>query len=163
MRKTVAAVGSVLILGVCAPRVGQPDRTESMAIGGLRAIVSGEQAYASANGYYDTPACLAEPSCVPGVDRPSDRFLAPDVTPAIERQGYRLVFHAGPKAGRLSERQRSPSAMTRFAVAAVPVNVYGAVRRAFCADDRGTIYFTSEAAGPRVDEGRCVDTTHPLR
>ena len=60
MRRTAAAVAIVMALIVFGPRVGERDRTDAVAIGTLRTIVSGEEAYASANdGYFETPACLA--------------------------------------------------------------------------------------------------------
>jgi hypothetical protein len=163
VRRTVAAAALVLALIVFAPRAGEPDRTESIAIGTLRAVVSGEKAYASANnGYFDTPACLAAPSCVPGTDRRVQPFLAPGVATGSERRGYQVQFHPGPKAERESARQ-SPTAMTRFAVVAVPTDPITSRRRAFCADDRGTIYVTAGGTRPHVDVGRCLDTSSPFR
>lgn len=154
----------VTALIVFAPRAGEPDRTESIAVATLRAIVSGEKAYASANeGYFDTPACLATPSCIPGTARGSRPFLAPGVIIGSERRGYQIEFEAGPKAAQESGRQRSPSAMTGFAVVAIPTTPMTSRRRAFCADDRGTIYVTSGGTRPAVAAGRCFDTSSPLR
>ena len=74
---------------------------------------------------------------------------------------YQVQFHPGPTAERESGKQ-SPTAMTRFAVAAVPTDPMTSRRRAFCADDWGTIYVTTSGTGP-VDIGRCLDTSSPLR
>lgn len=164
VRRAAAAVAMVLGFALFAPRVGQRDRTESTAIGALRAIVSGEWAYASINeGYYDTLQCLAAPSCVPSKRGGQNAFLDPELAAAKERRGYRFEFHAGPKAERESDKRRSRSAMTRFAVVAIPMNPGTAQHRAFCADDTGTIYFTRGGTVPRVDGGRCLDTANPLR
>jgi hypothetical protein len=163
MRRTAATAAIVLALMVFAPPAGEPDRSESIAIGTLRAVVSGEKAYASAhNGYFDTPACLAALSCIPGTDRVERPYLAPSVATGLERRGYLVQFHPGPTAERESGKQ-SPTAMTRFAVAAVPTDPMTSRRRAFCADDRGTIYVTTSGTGPHVDVGRCLDTSSPLR
>jgi hypothetical protein len=166
MRRTAATAAIVLALIVFAPRAGEPDRSESIAIGTLRAVVSGEKAYASAhNGYFDTPACLAALSCIPGTGRVERPYLAPNlanVATGLERRGYQVQFHPGPTAERESGKQ-SPTAMTRFAVAAVPTDPMTSRRRAFCADDRGTIYVTTSGTGPNVDIGRCLDTSSPLR
>jgi hypothetical protein len=141
VRRTAAAAFIGLALIVLAPRVGEPDRTEAVAIGTLRMIVSGEQAYASANdGYFDTPA----------------------VASSSEHGAYQVQFHPGPKAARESGEQ-SPTAMTRFAVVAVPTDPMASRRRAFCADDRGTIYVTIGGTRPRIDSTRCLDTSSPLR
>lgn len=164
VRRTAAAASIILALIVFAPRAGEPERTESVAIGTLRAVVSGEKAYASVNnGYFDTPACLATPSCVPGTDRRVRRpFLTPGLATGLERRGYQFQFHPGPKAESDSPKQ-SPTAMTRFAVVAFPTNPMASRRRAFCADDRGTIYVTAGGTRPHIDAGRCLDAGSPLR
>jgi hypothetical protein len=110
MRRTAATAAIVLALIVFAPRAGEPDRSESIAIGTLRAVVSGEKAYASAhNGYFDTPACLAALSCIPGTDRLERPYLAPNLATGLERRGYQVQFHrARQRSGSLvsSLRQR---------------------------------------------------------
>ena len=162
MRRTAATAAIVLALIVFAPRAGESDRMESMPIGTLRVVVSGEKAYASEhNGYFDTPACLAARSCTSGTDRVTRPYLAPGVAIGLERRGYQVQFHPGPKAERESGKQ-SPTAMTRFAVVAAPTDPVTSRRRAFCADDRGTIYVTA-GTRPDVDVGRCLDTSSPLR
>lgn len=134
-----ALIGLALV--IFAPRAGEGDRTEAVAIGTLRTIVSGEQAYASANdGYFDTPGVAL--GSVPG--------------------GYHVQFHPGPKAARDSGKQ-SPTAMTRFAVVAVPTGPRTSQRRAFCADDRGTIYVTADGTSPQIDAAQCLDTSTVLR
>ena len=164
MKRATAAIAVVFAFAVFAPRVGERDRSEATAIGAIRAIVSGEAGYASINeGYFGTLDCLAAPSCVRGTLGGSNAFLDPELAAAKERRGYRFEFHAGPKAERESEQRRSRSAMTRFAVVAIPVNAGAPQHRAFCADDRGTIYFTQDGTVPRVDAGRCLDTANPLR
>jgi len=92
---------SVVLFGclLWAPRVGERDRTESGAIAVVRAIVSGELAYASRNeGYFDTLPCLESGSCSPG-QRPHVPSLAPDLverhfTSAQQRRDYRLASSA---------------------------------------------------------------------
>ena len=91
MTRVAAAI--VLALVLFTVRTGEPDRTESMAIGALRAVVSGERAYASLNhGYFDTLECLATPSCVTGPSRALQPFLAPSMVTPMERRGYRFEF-----------------------------------------------------------------------
>jgi hypothetical protein len=156
-----AAVSVVVLctFALTSARVGEGDRTEPRAIGAIRAILSGESAYASVHGFYNTLECLSSPSCIPGVES-QERFLQPYLAVAQERQGYRFDFHAGPKVEPGSDAPRSPSAMTRFAVVAIPLD---SRRRAFCGDDRGFIYFTTGGSMPRVDRGRCLDTGSPIR
>jgi hypothetical protein len=162
VRRTVATLAVILGLAVFAPRVGERDRTEAYVVGVLRAIVSGEMAYASTYGYYGTLACLASASCVPDARIAEPAFLSPDLAAAKERRGYRLEFHEGPRAPAPSDSLRSRPRMTAFAVVAFPVNPGAGKRRSFCADDRQLIYVTPEPSIPRVEAGRCVDTANLL-
>jgi hypothetical protein len=145
-----------------APRVGERDRTESVALAVVRAIVSGELAHASRNeGYFDTLPCLESGSCSPG-QRPHVPSLAPDLverhfTSAPPRSGYRFEFHPGPSPEPQRARDLSPSAMTGFAVVAIPLNPQRR-HHSFCGDGRGTIYMIAGGAVPRVEAGRCVET-----
>ena len=161
IRRAAAAIVVLCTFVLTSARVGEGDRTEARAIAAIRAILSGESAYASIHGFYDTLECLSSPSCIPGVEG-QERFLQPYLAVAQERHGYRFDFHAGPKAESGSDAPRSPSAMTRFAVVAIPLD-HGSQRRAFCGDDRGFIYFTTAGRMPRVDRGRCLDTGSPIR
>jgi hypothetical protein len=161
VKRACAAVVVLCTFALTSARVGEGDRTEPGAIAAIHAILSGESAYASVHGFYDTLECLSSPSCIPGVES-QERFLQPNLAAAQERQRYRFDFHAGPKAESGSDAPRSPSAMTRFAVVAIPLE-HGSQRRAFCGDDRGIIYFTIGGRVPRVDRGRCLDTGSPIR
>ena len=164
VRRTAAASIVALALVVFAPRAGEPDRAESFAISTLRAIVSGETAYAAASGgYFDTPACLTTPSCIPGTTRGSQAFLGPGVLNGLERRGYQIEFEPGAKAERAPGTQQSPSAMIGFAVVAVPTTPGTSRHRAFCVDERGTIYVTSSGTRPAVAAGRCLETSSPLQ
>ena len=142
-----------------APRIGERDRTESGAIAVVRAIVSGELAYASRNeGYFDTLPCLESGSCSPG-QRPS---LAPNLverhfTSAHQRHGYRFEFHPGPSPEPHRAQSLSPSAMTGFAVVAIPLDP-PLRHHSFCGDGRGAIYVIAGGAVPSVEAGRCVET-----
>ena len=156
------AIGAVVLatFALTSVRLGERDRTEARAIARLRAISSAEASYAAASGgYYDTLECLVRWSCIPdrAVEAP---FAAPNLGQGP--QGYRLQFHAAPfHAGASRDRARiSPTAMWRFAVIAVSDS---AQWRSFCVDDRQTIYVVSATAGLVVDDGRCLDTTTPLR
>lgn len=162
----VRRVGAAAVLLLAAilwpPRVGEPDRAEAVAIAVVRAIISGELAHASLNeGYFDTLQCLESGSCAPGPPH-HGAFLARDFqeryfAPTSGQHGYRFEFHAGPKPVPQRDRRVSPSAMTSFAVVAIPLSPQ-LQQHSFCGDDRGTIYLIGGGALPRVEAGRCVDT-----
>ena len=50
-----------------------------------------------------------------------------------------------------------------FAVVAVPAEAGTARGRSFCGDDRQVIYVTEGGATPRVERGRCADTSKTLQ
>jgi len=165
MRRAAVVLAVILGFAVFAPRVGERDRSELNVVSALRAIVSGELAYASMNhGYYNTLSCLAVPSsCAPGLRGEQQAFLDPELAAAREWYGYRLEFHDGPRGQPSSDPLKSRSGMTSFAVVAIPVKVATVERRSFCTDDRQLIYFTRPPSVPRVEAGRCLDTANPLR
>jgi hypothetical protein len=160
--KSVAATALVAVCAVvlAEQRVGRPERAESAAIGLIRAIVSAESAYATMYGYYDTLECLATLTCTPGV-RAGGSLLDRELAVTRTRGGYRFELHAGPPRRFDTTVSGSPTAMTQFAVVAVPERP-DRTRRAFCADDRGVIYVTRAGDDPEVAEGRCVDTNQTV-
>jgi hypothetical protein len=145
-------------------RIRDPNTGEAAAIGLIRAINSGESTYAAMHGYYDRLECLAGTrSCVPAV-RSQRPFVSPDLaTRRGEIRGYRFELHPGPAAVSAGASPQSPSAMTQYAVVAVPLGPRSRNYRAFCGDDRQTIYVTPDGAEPLVEAGRCVDTTRVLQ
>ncbi len=156
-RRTTVALVALCAVVLMSAHVGESDRTESSAIGTVRAILAGELTYASMNeGYYGTFECLASASCSGGVVGVGT-FLDRELAATKQRRGYRFEFHAGPSAESGQDQRRSRSALTRFAVVATPMNA-GTQRRAFCGDDTGVIYFTMGETMPRVEAGRCLDT-----
>jgi len=155
--------GVIIVLGLfalMAPRVGESDHSESRAIGSIRAIVSAESAYAATHGgRFATLACLGDPACNPS-DVGTAPFLSPDLATTRGHDGYRFAFYPHPDP---DPARSARTALTRFAVAAVPVDRETKGRRPFCADDRGVVYVTSARVAPRVEHGRCLDTSEPLR
>jgi len=162
VRRSAAAAALLTAAILWAPRVGEPDRTEAGAIAVLRAIISGELAHASFNsGYFDTLRCLESGACAPGQAH-AGPFLDPEFqqryfAPRRERRGYRFEFHAAPNPENQRDRRVSSSAMTGFAVVAIPLNPRRQ-HHSFCGDDRGTIYMVGGGAVPNVEATRCVDT-----
>lgn len=164
MRRIVAYAAIMLGAALFAPSIGERDRSESAAIGAIRAVVSAQKAYAAeTGGYYDTLECLAMASCVAGIRKDQKPYLDPLLAGARRTGVYRIEFHPGPEAERGAGKGVSPTAMTRFAIVAVPVAAGAGPGRAFCGDDSGSIYFTSGGRVPRVAAGRCLDREHPLR
>ena len=166
-RSTFAVIVVIATFAVTSQRVGRPDElgAESGAIAALRAITSGEQSYAASmnGGAFDTLECLLSGACVPG--QHAVCVAAPDLANRLDFRGYRLDFHAGPKAEPTVgiRTKESLSAVSRYAVVAVPGPSQPAARRGFCTDDRVVIYVIAAGVTPRVEDGRCLDTATPVQ
>jgi hypothetical protein len=160
-RRVIAAAVGLGLLALAARRIGERNRSEARAISSIRAIVTAELAYASAkSGKYGMLECLVEPSCKPSGSR-NTPFLEPSLAAMSDRDGYHFEFHPYPDPG---PSERMPSmALTSFAVVAVPADAGTAHGRSFCGDDRQLIYTTEGGATPRVEGGRCVDTSKTLQ
>jgi len=162
IRRGAAAAVVVSALVVHAPRVGERQSSSAtQAIVTLKTIQSAQSAYSRVHGYYDTLECLSRPQCGPPAPEGREAFLSPDLVDALERRGYRIELVSGPSAWDETMSDRSRSAMTRFAIVAVPNRPRGG--RSFCADDTFTVYALKSGALPRVEGGRCVDVATPVR
>jgi hypothetical protein len=162
-RIAVAAVilGTVV---VASERLREPERSESAAIVTLRAIANAESTYAVYHhGYYDTLECLASSnSCVPGV-RTQLPFVDSELATTRDRRGFHFELYAGPSPESQAAGDRSPTAMTHFAVVAEPSTTGSGRRRSFCVDDRQVIYVVQSRDEPHVEGGRCFADSHTLR
>jgi hypothetical protein len=139
------------------------DRAQT--VGDLRTIVSGEMAYASANGgFFDHFECLLRPSgCIAAY--PSDGPLFLDSwTASDSRLGYARRFYPGPGAppDRIREENLSASSLTSWAFVAVPSPRARGRCDSFCTDSTGRICFLADGSEPRVVEGRCDEACTTL-
>jgi hypothetical protein len=137
---------------------------ESAALGDIRALISAEATYASANsGYYDKLECLAQPQdCIPGPSAPSQAMIDALMANTTPRRGYEFSLHVGP-APQESGKPASPSSVTSFAYVAVPVKAGNTGQRAFCGDEAGVIRFATDGSAPTIFGGRCPESWPVLR
>ena len=149
----VLAIGTLASLRVLSFPYGYRPNYEAGAIGDVRTVVSGQAAYQSVNGYYDTLECLTRPSsCIPGYPTTSPSFLDVELAQRDHRQ-YRHWLVPGPPA---SDRPLSASrTSTRtFAYVAVPVD---SRMRSFCGDDTGVIFLAPDGITPNIRNAQCDD------
>lgn len=157
MRWVVVATGLLVAFAIAAPPVGEGDRSESIAVGFLRAVTSAEASHFDTHGRYATLECLVLRSGGRGP------LLNPSVPRLEPHAGYRFEFHHdGPPASQEAER-RCSAPIKSFAIVATPATPHGSRYRSFCADDRNTIYVIAAGESPRVEGARCADTSAPLR
>lgn len=136
---------------------------EASTLGDVRAILSAEAAYQSANGgYYDSLECLSGPTaCIPGYN---DQVFLLGPSMAGDKAGYRRTFHPGPAAelGADEVGRVSPSSLQGFAFTAVPIEPGTTGIRSFCGDSTGVVCSKSGAVVEVVD-GACGPSCIPQR
>jgi type IV pilus assembly protein PilA len=158
----IVAIGIIAAIAIPSLLRARISANESMAIGNLRTVISGEAAYQSANaGYYDVPQCLYTPSQCLGSNAPGMAFLDQEsVVFDVPKGGYVLQFHGGPAPADTSAV--SPSSLEAFAVTAEPASPQQTGVRSFCGDSRGIVCVM--AASSQVTEGgQCPETCEALR
>lgn len=160
----VALAGVVVVVGIVAA-IAIPSllrarvaANESVAIGGLRTVVSAQHAYASANqGFFDQLECLVTPvECVPGYPADSPSFLDPSLLKE-SRAGYEYRFIAGPPAPPdiVQGGQVSPTSLGGWVYVAVPLQPGQTGVRSFCADVSGQVCYRQDGVPPDTSGGRC--------
>ena len=150
-----------IILSVASPFVGRAVAgpgsggrgPEGAILGDIRTVISGQEAYKSANGgYHGTLECLSHPSaCIPEYPQAAPTFLDSTLASGQPKSGYNRTFFAGPAA-----KGRSASSMSSFVYIAVPTTPRYSGVRGFCGDWEGMICFTIKGEMPQVKDGRCV-------
>jgi len=167
MSLLLAPVVGGIIAAIAIPSLlrARVSANESGAIGDTRTVISAQLTYASANGgYYDSLECLANPSgCIPGYPPQGPYMLGPELV-AREKTGYRRTLHLGvPPVGQDPSAKASPTSVVSFAYVAVPIVPNRTGVRAFCGDESGRIFFTSDGSEPRVEDGRCAETSNVIQ
>lgn len=128
---------------------------EDRAAGSIRAIQQGQGIYRSVHGYYDRLECVIQDSCA-AINPYPPTYL--DARLAwTTRFGYRFRFHDGPRATTARDGNLSPTALTSYAMTAVPLDGDAGLP-AFCGDDSGQLYRLAPGGVPSVVDGRCVAT-----
>jgi type II secretory pathway pseudopilin PulG len=160
----IPVIGIIAAIAIPSLLRARTSANESMAIGDIRTVISGEAAYQSSNaGQYDTLECLAAPSrCIPNYPANGPTFIDSQLTQA-EKTGYRRSFHPGPAsdpAGRGTSY--SPSSITAYAYVAEPIKVGQTGLRAFCGDDTGVVCQTMDGRMPPAVDGHCPSECSPL-
>lgn len=131
----------------------------------LRAVQAAQTSYSHVNGYYDALECLLQTPCIAGVPAPP-RYLSADVLRDMLATGYRFQLQAGPKPRpRRPGDPVSPTATASYAMVATPTApaARAGATHAYCADASGLLYISPDRRLPLVEDGRCVDRTHPIR
>ena len=149
----ISIIAAIAVPGLLRARMSG---NEASAIGSMRAIVSGEAAYAASGGGYATT--LAALGLAPAGGAP---FVSPDlsVTEPAVKSGYMATVAAGTDAAVVlvaaatCNAAATPSAATYYAHAE-PLAVGITGQRSFAVDQRSTIYqLTTGAVIPNTMAG----------
>ena len=160
--KTGLAVATLVV--VTAPGIGERDREVSHAFALLRAIRTAEDLHFTNHGYYDTLQCLAADACVGPQQVASESYqglLAADVAALKDYRGYTLRFYAGPRSS-APPTSALATPLTDYAMVLVPKGTSEPGRHSLCGDRTG-LYISSGSRVPRVQEGRCQETSRRIQ
>jgi prepilin-type N-terminal cleavage/methylation domain-containing protein len=153
----VAIIGIIAAIAVPGLLRARQSGNEASAIGSLRAINSGETAFASScggGGYATTNTNLYTP---PTGGQP---FISPDLQFAdtAGKSGYNIIVGPSEASGGetvvLEESCNGTESSAMYFVAANPITIGQTGSRYFASDQRGTIYFDFESAfDGEIEEG----------
>src|SRR5688572_26304260 len=165
MRRAVAGLGMLTLVLVIEAPVGERDLREPRAIGLLRGIMIAEELHFANHGSYDTLQCLASTDCIGShgsVEGIYQGLIAKDVAALKDYHDYKLFFYSGSPS---ATPGKTPAAtpLTDYAMVLVPKTAAKPTPKAFCGDRTGRIYVTGGTRHPRVENGRCLETSNPLQ
>jgi type II secretory pathway pseudopilin PulG len=161
MLPVAVVLTAVVILGIVAA-IAIPSlyrarvaANEAATIGDIRALLSAEAAYQSANaGFYAEIECLATPSaCLPSYPATAPTFLDSGLAqPDLVKNGYRRRFVAVQK---VAESQNvGKRSLADFRYEATPVEPGQSGVRGFAGDASGRVCFTLDGSVPEM-KGTC--------
>lgn len=161
----VAIIGMIAAIAIPSLLRARVSANEASAIGDTRQVLSGELAYAEANGgHFDTPECLSAPAdCIPGY--PADGKVYVNGFVFGTRQGYQREFHPGPPATEndVAFANLSHSSLKSFAFTAYPVSPGVSGTRGFCTDSTGRMCVTNDGSAPAVVDAQCDPGCTPFQ
>lgn len=135
---------------------------EAMVRGEIRMVISAQVGYQGASGGFGEMRCLARPAdCIPGYTGPP--FLDEELASAVEKNGYRRQFHAGPRVAGASSKAASSPLLKAFAYTGVPSSVGETGQRSFCGDSTGRVCALASGTPPAVTAGACPASCPDLK
>jgi hypothetical protein len=142
----IAFVAAALVVVAEANLRRSEPSHEASAIGALRAIVSGQLAYRTANGGYAPSLAALAAACRNG----QLGFVSPDLTrdPTI-RQGYEIRLQAEPAARPGPADCNGVRTASGFFATAKPIQQSESASRAFAVDKSGVIWSDTSGVPPQ--------------
>jgi type IV pilus assembly protein PilA len=149
----VAIIGIIAAIAIPGLMRARMSGNEASAIGSMRAVNSGESAYASsaARGSYAVSlVTLGLPCGAVGAG-----FISPDISSAnpVNKSGYTLTLAAGAGAVAGANDCNGTATMTGYYATAVPMTIGTTGQRGFATNQSSTIYFLTTGAAPAEGAG----------
>ena len=160
----VAIIGIIAAIAIPSLLRARVSANEAATIGDIRAVISAQAAYHSANGgwYASDMSCLSVPTgsgCIPSYPTNGPTFLDSNLAAQAPKSGYNRSFEA-PAVSSVNTAISGSASATSYAYTAWPVTVGQSGVRAFAGDSSGIICFTPQGAtAPVVANGAIVFTS----
>jgi len=158
----VAIIGIIAAIAIPSLVRARVSANESATIGDIRALISAQAAYQSANaGFYDGAlSCLTAPSnaaCIPSYPGFAPTFLDSQLASLQPKSGYNRFFQGGPV---MALPTASGTSTAAYRYDATPVMIGQTGVRGYAADFSGRICFTidgvSVGGGGATLPGTCL-------
>jgi prepilin-type N-terminal cleavage/methylation domain-containing protein len=142
----VAIIGILAAVAVPTLLRARITANEAAAIGSVRAINTGESAYAAsaAQGSYTPSLAILVRPCPGG----TIGFISPDLAAdPSQKSGYEISLSAGSAAAGLNDCNGTPSTQGYY-LTAVPTTIGMTGHRGFASSSRGVVFFDKSGAAP---------------
>ena len=147
----VAIIGIIAAIAIPSLLRARVSANESATIGDVRALISAESAYQSANGgYYGNITCLSSPvTCLQSYAANGPTFMDPNIAVvSASKSGYNRSFTAGTTIA--TSQTIGSGAIADFTYFATPVSIGQTGVRGFAGDASGRICYTGDGQTPTM-------------
>ena len=147
----VAIIGIIAAIAIPSLVRARVSANESATVGDIRAVISAEYAYQSANGsHYGAITCLSFPSaCLQSYAATSPTFLDPNIArTASSKSGYNRTFASGPSIA--TTQTIGSNSIADFTYLATPVALGQTGVRGFAGDSSGRVCYTGDGTPPTM-------------
>ena len=161
----VAIIGIIAAIAIPSLLRARVSANEAATVGDVRTVISGQAAYASANGgfYEANLSCLNQPSaggCIPNYPAAAPTFLDTAVAGYRAKSGYNRTFGSNGGVGlNCAGTTCSTNATGGTVYVATPVSQNRSGVRGFAGDTAGVICFDPNGTAPPNSSGTVATNT----
>jgi type IV pilus assembly protein PilA len=143
----VAIIGIIAAIAIPSLLRARVSANEAATIGDIRTVISGQQAYQSANGgfYSGTLECLSDPNagagCIPSYPSNAPTFLDSAIGSGQGKSGYVRSFTFVPEPAGVDSNATGANSATSFVYGGTPQNQGQTGVRSFAGDSSGIVCY----------------------